>query len=191
MLAQVVALVEEERTQPDGWRQRCTVVDFVSKRSRIPRPSFTWSSNMSKDRSKSGAVKWSTNFYIEKSPRGHVIAGIRVRPKSRRQRRKLRRSPMSDAQEVLAGLHYLHRRLRSESERLANIADALYLAGNTALCDRLNETASRLSKLSTEADALAGLYVGDAMRSAAESQKSVDKFVLALLESEIKGGSSQ
>lgn len=32
---------------------------------------------MGKDRSKSGAIKWSTNFYIEKSPRGHVVAGVR------------------------------------------------------------------------------------------------------------------
>jgi hypothetical protein len=35
---------------------------------------------MGKDRSKSGAIKWSTNFYLEKSSRGHVVAGIRGAP---------------------------------------------------------------------------------------------------------------
>ena len=35
---------------------------------------------MGKDRSKKGAIKWSTNFYLEKSSRGHVTAGIRGAP---------------------------------------------------------------------------------------------------------------
>lgn len=32
---------------------------------------------MGKDRSKKLAVKWGTNFFLEKSPRGHVVAGVR------------------------------------------------------------------------------------------------------------------
>lgn len=32
---------------------------------------------MGKDRSKKLAIKWSTNFYLERSSRGHVVAGVR------------------------------------------------------------------------------------------------------------------
>lgn len=35
---------------------------------------------MGKDRSKKLAIKWGTNFFCEKSPRGHVTAGIRGTP---------------------------------------------------------------------------------------------------------------
>lgn len=89
---------------------------------------------------------------------------------------------MSKGLKVLDGLHRLTGALNNEAARLSSLADALSMSGSEALSTKLNDTALRLQELAAATNRLSNQYVSDAMGAAAASQRSVDNFILAVLE---------